>query len=83
MNTKQKIVLWIGITIIVVMGVFPPWVQRGGLVEKSDGYSFILKEPEHFEMGWFPRPDVSRLFIQWVMVAVITAGFIVTFKGKK
>lgn len=83
MNTKRKIVLWIGIAIIVVMGIFPPWVQRGALSEKSDGYSFILNEPENYAFGWFPRLDLPRLFIQWLIVAFITAGLIVTVKDKK
>jgi hypothetical protein len=84
MNKKQKIVLWIGIAVIVVMGIFPPWVHRGGPgVEKSAGYSFILNGPESYAFGWFARPDISRLFIQWVIVAVITAGLIITVKDKR
>jgi len=33
--------------------------------------------------GWFSRPDISRLLIQWAMVAVVTGGLIITFKDKK
>jgi len=28
MNRKQKIVLWIGIGLIVLMGLFPPWIAE-------------------------------------------------------
>jgi hypothetical protein len=33
MNIKQKICLWAGILVIVVMGVFPPWLVEGTRVE--------------------------------------------------
>ncbi len=79
MNHKQKIFLWIGIVFIVLMGVFPPWMVTGGAQGCFPmGYSFILNPPDKL-----CRIDASHLCIQWVMVTVITAGLIVTFKDKK
>jgi len=62
MNKTQLKVLWVGIGIIVLMGLFPPTTR---------GYNFVLE-----------RGDISlsRLLIQWVIVAAITAGFIYSLK---
>ena len=90
MNWKQKICLWIGIGIFVLMGMFPPlitghyqpdayWSADMSLWERrfnSFGYErfWMLKEPE---IGF------SKLLIQWSIVVVITGGLIVTLKDKK
>jgi len=78
MNLKQKICLWVGIAVIVVMGIFPPLViSIQGAIEQQ-GYGFILIPPEKY-----CHINTSRLYVQWIMVAVVTGGFIVTFKDKK
>ena len=78
MNRKQIIVLWIGIAAIVFMGIVPPWVVSiQGAIEQR-GYGFILIPPEKY-----CHINTSRLYVQWIMVAVATGGFIVTFKDKK
>jgi len=78
MNKKQIIVLWIGIAAIVVMGIIPPWVVSiQGAIEQR-GYGFILIPPEKY-----CHINTSRLYVQWIMVAVVTGGFLVTFKDKK
>lgn len=50
MNTKQKIVLWIGIVIIVSMCLFPPWVRvvdiAGSRLIASGGYCYLLSPPK-------------------------------------
>lgn len=28
MNRRQKLVLWVGITMVTLMGIFPPWLYR-------------------------------------------------------
>jgi len=113
MNKKQKIWIWVGITIIVLMGLFPPWVVKQ-VIPKGDWniitlrkYIFILKAP-YFHYKALPPPppkshpkyaeaymgiepefnhaeqiDITRLLIQWFIVALITGGLIVTFKDKK
>ena len=90
MNWKQKTVLWIGIAVIVTMGLFSP--LKGGRYQPhavwrvdmslwsrrfhSFGYErlWVLTEPE---IGF------SKLFIQWCIVGLVTGGLIVTFKDKK
>ena len=43
MNGKQKVVLWIGVLIFLLMGIFPPWVhvfnQKGYFWQEDAGYS--------------------------------------------
>ncbi|MEE8262910.1 MAG: hypothetical protein V3R83_10650, partial [Gammaproteobacteria bacterium] len=50
MNTKQKLCVWLGIGVFVLMGLFPPWVYRLDAkqyrVEKSAGYSLLISPPE-------------------------------------
>ena len=86
MNWKQKICLWIGIVVIVMMGLFPPWMAtapgEGNYV--AGGYGFILFPRDQFgESLWLARIDFGQLAAQWAMVAVVTGGLIVTFADKK
>lgn len=71
MNRKQKICLLAGITVIVVMGLFPPWV----LERRVGPYSFIGHPP-----GDARFIDLYRLGIQFLIVAVATAGLIFILK---
>ncbi len=87
MNKNQKTFLWIGIAIIVLAGAFPPWIYKivnyVGTNQRNAGYSFIFKPPTAIPYLWYVCVDTSRLYIQWVVTAVITSGFIMTFKDNK
>lgn len=52
MNRKQKIVLWIGIAIIVLMCLFPPWMRIRDFgksrVVTRETYRFLLTPPHRF-----------------------------------
>jgi hypothetical protein len=78
MNRIQIIILWIGIAVIVVMGIFPPWMKSIQGAIKQNGYDFILAPPEIY-----CHINTPRLYVQWIMVAVITCGFVVTLADKK
>jgi len=87
MNFKQKIVLWIGIAIIVGMGLFPPWKVETGKERIFSGKkytpSFIVSSGYHFLFNPPSRAkgiDVGRLFVQIGLVAIITGGVILTIK---
>ncbi len=86
MNKKQLIVMWVGIAAIVITGIYPPWMtanpQGGNYI--AAGYGFILNPP-HFrgQELWRGRIDFPHLLAQWAMFAVVTGGFMVTFKNKK
>jgi len=84
MNKKQLKVLWIGIGIIAVMGLFPPWHMKSMMgvgSQKTFGFSFILLPPLKGDVH--PTIDIPQLFVQWFIVSTITGGLIVTFKDKK
>ena len=68
MNEKQKAILVMGIIIIILMGLFPPWVYThyGTYSE----YSFIATPPEG---RGIVKLDSSRLVLQWIVV-LIAAG---------
>jgi hypothetical protein len=78
MNKGQLKVLWIGIGLIALMGLVPPWVH------KSDGHSVNLLGYASF----FSPPetansvDTQRLEIQWALVAIICAGWAVSVRSK-
>lgn len=83
MNLKQKIALLIGIIIIVLMGIYPPWCDHygndaTGRTTLFTGYSLFTIPPEY-------SVDIHyvRLVFQWAMVVIVTGGFLLIFKDKK
>jgi hypothetical protein len=98
MNRKQKICLWAGIALIVVMGLFPPWVlEREKKTKNYLGESMAHEYRYTTEAGpysWIGSPpwdytsrakfvDLYRLGIQYFVVAIVTAGLIITLRDKK
>ncbi len=59
MNEKQKVILWLGIILITLMAVFPPWIgnkidESSALTnlvtnrnEKFIGFHFIFSQPKY------------------------------------
>jgi hypothetical protein len=78
MNKKQLIVMWVGIAIIILMGIFPPWIVTVQGTDNILGHAFILSRT-----GRKYDINASFLFVQWIMVVAITGGLIITFKDKK
>jgi hypothetical protein len=87
MNKKQKIVLWIGIAIFGLMGLFPPWVYSVGDSGRIRGYGgrrFIVRD------FWSEQPrssviysiDIQSLATEWLIVIGVTGGLFIIFKGK-
>jgi hypothetical protein len=87
MNKKQLIVLWIWISLMVIMGLFPPasrvssdrpmyaynnWFD--GLVYTWIGHKFILN---------VDYIDFTKLIIPWIIVTVIAIGLFLPFKTKR
>lgn len=92
MNQKQTIVMWIGIIVFVLMGLFPPYLY--GAIKAGcygfAGHYFILNPPvgggaatRELLQPLALQIDIGQLCVQWAMVAVITGGFIIAFKDKK
>ena len=55
------------------------------LVAKNSNI-YLLKDdsmPKKYSINAISEIEFSKLFVQWVIVAVITGGFIVTLKDRK
>jgi hypothetical protein len=82
---RRRFVLLCGVGIIVLMGIFPPWeythvifatqvravVSRGPHAFIGTGPAFWAHmKPGGTAMG--PRVDVTRLWIEWLLAALVT-----------
>lgn len=96
MNRRQKAALWCGVAVIVLMGLYPPWVTTrvavsGEITAVTNpvGHWFIWDGPprgiklNEAVYGWGPRVDLSRLCIQWAIVAIVAGAAIATSADKK
>ncbi len=86
MNWKQMRIIWVGIVIILLMGLFPPklratsdWLLIGG----SSGSIYYTFDGYGLQFSSSGRIDIARLCVQWVIVGVITGGLIITLRDKK
>ncbi len=74
LNENQKLFLWLGIAIIVAMGLYPPWKF---INESPTGFGFLYMPPS--VVGQPPvKLDISRLLVEWSLVGFVTAGLIVS-----
>jgi hypothetical protein len=76
LNSKQKSALWLGTTILVAMGSYPPW-QSGPGGAPAD-YALIFKPPQSLPGQPPMQIDFSRLLLQWAMVAFVTSSMVLT-----
>ena len=89
MNKKQRYLVVLGFIVILVLGLFPPWllVQEGSGIQRSVyNLSFELRtvfaprleRGSNFDQHW--RVDTSLLLVEWFLVSAVT-GIIVVFLG--
>jgi len=84
MNTKQKNIYIIVITLIIIMCLFPPWIKtykfKNIYSEKPAGYSFIFSPPDptvNSRRG--VELDLERLSIQFIaVVALLGLGLLLS-----
>ena len=79
MNKKQKIVFLVGLGIIILMGLFPPWYIYHPYGSRPGEYAFIFSGSSSSD-GTGVYIDIVRLLIQWVVVAIATAGIMLVLK---
>jgi hypothetical protein len=88
-TTQAKAALWVGIVLIVAMSLYPPWLMfttsassgatiSGYTAVYTKGYAPLFTPPEGYGMV----VDLSRLVVQWVVVAAITLGLVLTLNQK-
>jgi hypothetical protein len=88
MENMRKKIISIAVVIIILMGVFPPWVEKFKMkdfqLERPLGYAFIFSPPETTNNAYGLSIDFSRLFLQWVVAILVVGLFIfVSRKGAK
>ncbi len=86
MNTRQLKTFWISIGIIAVMLLFPPWqfYLKTTPVDltRAGPYHFIfLGAPKWY--AWTPEVDWVRLILPIVIVVIVAAGLMVTFRSRE
>jgi len=81
-NPKQLRILTAAGVIFVAMGLFPPWTYTLDMQsihrEKPAGYALIVSppNPEKDAPAFGVRLDISRLLIQWLVLAAATGGLL-------
>jgi len=90
MNIAQRIVLAVGLVGVVLMGLFPPWVERldmqGVRYAKPLGYAAIFSTPQPTQTKrsefYYVTVDVTRLAVQEGIAVVVMAGMMLLLKGR-
>jgi len=83
---RKNFALWLGILVIVVMGIIPPWKMTVSVSQSDASINKVI--PSMYQPLWDPPDppnvyysrsiDFSRLCIQWGLVALVTAGLMYT-----
>ena len=85
MENRRKIIISIALVVIILMGLFPPWVEKLKTkdlqLERPLGYGFISSPPET-DHPYSLSIDFSRLFLQWAVVILVT-GLCIFLSKKK
>lgn len=95
MNKKQKFIILVGVIVIAIMTLFPPFYfknRKGHKIGKAT-YGFILLPPQPIDvflkLGVDDRRvaavvlNIYQLGAQIAAVVIITAGLVFVFSGKK
>jgi hypothetical protein len=81
MNDKQRKNLWLGVMAMVMIGIYPPWKEFGA-VEKPTGFAPINQPPAMSAGATRLDIDFSRLGIELLLAAAVTAGLVATAGGR-
>ena len=91
MNNKQKLSIWLGVTLLIGMMCVPPWrysvrQHKAGDTSQDAGYHIISSEPHivvHSGLLTNIYIDITKLSIQGLAVLILTGGLLVTNQTKK
>ena len=78
LNVKQRKIAIVGVVLFVFMGLIPPWTYTLNAQsihrEKPAGYALIISPPvpEDDNPAFGVKIDISRLIIQWLVLAAAT-----------
>jgi hypothetical protein len=82
MNFDKKTIIYGSLLVIAMMGLVPPWkisISSDDITAIRSAYGFILSPP----FRGFGEIYLSKLIIQWVIVAIIAYGLMVLLKQKE
>ena len=88
-NSAQRKILIIAAFIYIIMGLFPPWVYtydfRTMHSENPAGYALIFDPPwpDGNNEGYGVRIDISRISVQWITLALVTASALLLVSGSR
>jgi hypothetical protein len=91
MNNKQRCVVVSGFIVILLLGLFPPWLEADQHPGNPRGvYEFYFElrtvfAPRLVRCGYFDqhwRVDTSLLLVEWFLVSAVT-GIMVVFLGDR
>ena len=83
LNKKQRRVVIAGIVVVIIMGMFPPWIAMQA-PETPARFGWFLRPPTIAEQGiTYTHIDVSRLTFQWMIVSIVTGLAVLAFKTRK
>jgi len=77
MNTKQKIILFIGLTCFIAMFLYPPWVMHIKGTVLNEGYEFIFNSSNKFYVI-----NYNRIFFQSFVLIIIIVFSVILFSKK-
>ena len=88
MNKKQKNILWVGLFIFALMGLFPPWnfsFEGSVVVNRPGPYALIFSPPTYkpFGVEGTPHINTSRLMVQWGIVVGVCSGLFIFLEDKE
>ena len=97
MNKKQKVVFLVGVGIIMVMGLIPPWhievlfnLNQKFPCTVDAGYGFLFSPPARLptwgsdaDINVAPFIALSQLCVQWAIVAIGVGGILIALRGSQ
>lgn len=86
----QRAVIWIGLLIFLLLGIFPPWREvlnygDGRVNSHGISFSFIADPPDSSESKKISsiEIDTTRLLVEWACVIATVIGMIVLFDSTR
>ncbi len=91
MNSRQRVVLALGILAVLLLGLFPPCISISESREEAGGHRFVFSLPatedhsfeaagQHYSLFVSFRIDYARLAMFLAIVGIVTLGGVVLFR---
>jgi hypothetical protein len=82
MNRKQRVAIVLGLVLLALLGLFPPWTDSltapmGYHQELPSGYHFLFSTPRPFDDRHSITLDLKRLTVSWTVVLLLTGVIVV------